>query len=125
MQIVLRTIHHIMNAGVNSVRGLVSTFCHEIAFRQEVALVIPHLLLLYLLDFSVMTWLFLSALLVAVIVLELVNTAIECVVDLVSPAYHELAGRAKDAASAAVGVLLLAYFLSWGVLIALKLNLLR
>lgn len=36
---------------------------------------------------------------------ELVNTAIETVVDLVSPEYHPLAGRAKDVAAAAVWVL--------------------
>lgn len=41
----------------------------------------------------------------AVISAELVNTAIETVVDLVSPEYHPLAGRAKDIAAAAVYVL--------------------
>lgn len=41
----------------------------------------------------------------AVISAELVNTAIETVVDLVSPEFHPLAGRAKDIAAAAVWVL--------------------
>ena len=40
-----------------------------------------------------------------VIMAELLNTAIETVVDLVSPEYHPLAGRAKDIAAAAVWVL--------------------
>ncbi|MGI6755525.1 MAG: diacylglycerol kinase family protein [Atopobiaceae bacterium] len=43
-----------------------------------------------------------------VITAELVNTAIETVVDLVSPEFHPLAGRAKDIAAAAVWVLSLA-----------------
>lgn len=41
----------------------------------------------------------------AVMCAELMNTAIETVVDLVSPEYHPLAGRAKDIAAAAVYVL--------------------
>ena len=40
-----------------------------------------------------------------VIAAELLNTAIECVVDLVSPEYHPLAGRAKDIAAGAVWAL--------------------
>lgn len=40
-----------------------------------------------------------------VIMAELFNTAIETIVDLVSPEYHMLAGRAKDIAAAAVNVL--------------------
>ena len=40
-----------------------------------------------------------------VIMAELMNTAIETVVDLVSPEFHPLAGRAKDIAAAAVWVL--------------------
>lgn len=52
-----------------------------------------------------------------VLIIEIVNTAIECLVDLVSPEYHILAKRAKDAGAGAV---LLAAFLSvcvWGIII--------
>jgi diacylglycerol kinase (ATP) len=48
---------------------------------------------------------------------ELFNSAIEAVVDLVSPEFHELAGRAKDIGSAAVFVILVLVALSWGLIL--------
>ncbi|MEW5314883.1 MAG: hypothetical protein WDW38_006345 [Sanguina aurantia] len=48
---------------------------------------------------------------------ELLNSAIEAVVDKVSPEFHELAGRAKDMGSAAVFVLLVLVALSWGLIL--------
>lgn len=48
---------------------------------------------------------------------ELFNSAIEAVVDLVSPEFHELAGRAKDMGSAAVFVLLALVALSWSLIL--------
>jgi diacylglycerol kinase (ATP) len=51
---------------------------------------------------------------VFVIVVELLNSAIEAIVDLASPAMHELAGRAKDIASAAVMTSLLFTLVVWG-----------
>jgi diacylglycerol kinase (ATP) len=55
----------------------------------------------------------------AVLVLsaELLNSAIEAVVDKVSPEFHELAGRAKDMGSAAVFLLLLLTILCWGLIL--------
>jgi diacylglycerol kinase (ATP) len=44
---------------------------------------------------------------------ELLNSAVEAVVDLASPGFHELAGRAKDLASAAVTISLVIYGASW------------
>jgi len=48
---------------------------------------------------------------------ELFNSAIEAVVDLVSPDFHELAGRAKDMGSAAVFAVLALVALSWGLIL--------
>lgn len=48
---------------------------------------------------------------------ELLNSAIEAVVDKVSPEFHELAGRAKDMGSAAVFVLLVLVAVSWGLIL--------
>lgn len=108
---------HFLSACRNSAAGVVSVFRHETAFRQEVLLAVPHFILLYGLGFSASVWLFLTALLGGVLALELVNSAVESVVDLVSPGYHELAKRAKDAASAAVGVALAVYGGAWAVLL--------
>ena len=51
---------------------------------------------------SIQEWLILIVTILLVFTLEMVNTAIEKVVDLVSPEYHRLAGQAKDIAAGAV-----------------------
>ena len=48
---------------------------------------------------------------------ELLNSAIEAVVDKVSPEFHELAGRAKDMGSAAVFLLLVMVMVSWALIL--------
>ena len=114
---VRREVGHLFAALKITLCGLASTFKNETAFRQEIFLAIVHVVALYFLKATLLVWVGLSSLLAMVLSAELLNTAVECVVDLVSPDYHELAKRAKDAASAAVGVLLAAYFLAWGVFI--------
>ena len=114
MKMTNRVLPHFGAACRCSAAGLVSTFKREAAFRQEIALAVPHFSVLYLVGFPVWAWVVLTALLGLVVVTELLNTAIECVVDLVSPDYHELAKLAKDAASAAVSICLIVYFVSWG-----------
>lgn len=54
---------------------------------------------------------------ILVLAVELLNSAIEAVVDKVSPGFDELAGRAKDMGSAAVFMLLLLVVLSWGLIL--------
>ena len=51
-----------------------------------------------------------------VLIVELLNSAIEAVVDLASPEMAELAGRAKDQASAAVMLSMLLFVVVWAVL---------
>ncbi|CAG1005101.1 partial undecaprenol kinase, partial [Anaerolineae bacterium] len=48
---------------------------------------------------------------------ELLNSAIEAVVDKTSPEFNELAGRAKDMGSAAVFVLMVNFVLCWGLIL--------
>lgn len=59
----------------------------------------------YLLKFNYMEWIVLLLCFASVLAAELLNTAIETVVDLVSPEFNVLAGRAKDISAAAVMVL--------------------
>jgi len=85
-----------------SLTGLAATWRREAAFRQEVvvsALLAPVALLAPLTRYERCA---LLASLVLVLIVELLNTALEAVVDLVSPDPHPLAGFAKDAGSAAV-----------------------
>ncbi len=59
----------------------------------------------FLLQLSAVEWALIILSIGIVLMAELVNTAIETIVDLVSPEYHPLAGKAKDVAAAAVWVL--------------------
>jgi len=89
------------------------TACKEAAFRQELLLGLVAVPLSLLLPLDGILVLLLNLCWLAVLSCELLNTAIESVVDLASPDYHELAKRAKDLGSAAVGVALTALALCW------------
>jgi len=95
-----------------SLDGLRSAVKTEAAFRQEL---LVYVILLVILFFLPVSSTFKGLLLLAntlVLIVEIVNSAIESIVDLSSPDYHRLAKRAKDLGSAAVFVsLLLAGFL--------------
>ncbi|NEX21472.1 diacylglycerol kinase [Thiorhodococcus mannitoliphagus] len=85
-----------------SVRGLKACFEFEEAFRQEVFLLIPLIPLGIWLGESPVERAVLIGSLLVVPIIELLNSAIEANVDRVGLEKHELSGRAKDIASAAV-----------------------
>lgn len=92
----------IINAGCYSAAGLKVAIKHERSFQQELLIsliMIPALLFLPV-PVYLKWFVFFSHILV--LVTELLNSAVEAVVDMVSPDYHELAKRAKDLGSAAV-----------------------
>jgi diacylglycerol kinase (ATP) len=103
----------VLNATHYSLSGLVAAARHEGAFRQELilaALLTP--LALWLGDSGVERALLIGSLLLVLIV-ELLNSAIEAAVDLVSLENHHLAKRAKDIGSAAVMLSLANAALVW------------
>lgn len=106
-------VRRLINAAGYSWQGLKAAFKHEAAFRQEVFLL---LLLapaaLWLGETGVERALLLSSLLLVLIV-EIINSAIEAVVDRVSGERHDLSGRAKDLGSAAVLLSLVFAVLVW------------
>ncbi len=57
-----------------------------------------------------------------VLSLEAINTAIESIIDLVSPEYHELAGRAKDVAAGAVLLAVIFCGIVWGIIFLPKIS---
>lgn len=87
--------------------------CKEAAFRQELALGVIIVPLAWILPFSFMTAAILNICWLALLITELLNTAIEAVVDMTSPGYHELAKRAKDLASLAVACAIAINALAW------------
>lgn len=109
-------IRRIVNAFFFSLAGLREAWIHEAAFRQECALVVVLTPLGIWLGQSATerTLLIGSALLVLVV--ELLNSAIEAAVDRVGTDHHRLSGRAKDLGSAAVFVSLLLVAMVWGMI---------
>lgn len=98
----------------NSIAGLSAAYKHEIAFRQEtfLFLILSPIAWLISEDFVEFTLLIFS--IIFIMVTELLNSAIEAVVDRVSLEHHELSGRAKDIASGAVFVAILFFLVLWG-----------
>lgn len=110
-------LRRVWNALHYSFAGLRAAFRHEDAFRQEVLLaciLIPTALYLPLpgLEKAMMI-----ASVLAVLVVELLNSAVEAVVDRVSLENHHLAKRAKDIGSAAVLVSLVNALIVWSLVL--------
>ncbi|HID82658.1 MAG TPA: diacylglycerol kinase [Chromatiales bacterium] len=106
-------INRLINAAGYSWQGLKAAFKHEAAFRQEVfllLLLVPTAL--WQGETGVERALLLGSLLLVLIV-EILNSAIEAVVDRVSGERHDLSGRAKDLGSAAVLLSLVFTALVW------------
>jgi diacylglycerol kinase (ATP) len=92
----------VMLAGGASWRGLVGTFRNEAAFRQELALALIVIPLGLWLGRTAVERALLVAPMLNVLIVELVNTSIETVVDRIGLERNPLAGLAKDIGSAAV-----------------------
>jgi diacylglycerol kinase (ATP) len=106
-------IRRIWNALLYSCAGLSAALRHESAFRQEVLLAAVLLPLALLLDVSLLGKALLVASVMLVLIVELLNSAIEAIVDRVSLELHPLAKRAKDIGSAAVLLSLASLGLVW------------
>lgn len=96
-----------------SIKGIRACWRNEAAFRQEVLLVLVLLPCSFLVARSIEQWLLLTAPLFLLLIVELLNSAIENVVDRISDELHDLSGRAKDMGSAAVLICLLLTATSW------------
>lgn len=82
--------------------GIKEAFKNEPNFRVHVIIALTAMILAALLGFSQIEWLILLMAIVLVIILELVNTSLEAIVDLASPQKQEKAKVAKNVAAAAV-----------------------
>jgi len=110
-------VKRIFAAFLYSIDGFKSAWRHEHAFRQELAVVVVGVVAALLLHVPALEKLLLIGVLVLVLVIELINSAIEAVVDRVSLERHPLSKNAKDFGSAAV---LLAFTLAaatWAVIV--------
>ena len=95
-------LKRVLSAFFYSVDGFKSAWRNEHAFRQELTLFVPASVVAMLLPISAFQKLALIAVLIFVLIVELINSAIEAVVDRVSLERHPLSKNAKDFGSAAV-----------------------
>ena len=93
--------------------GLAAMLKNEAAFRTELCVIVPLAVVSLFLPISTAQHALLIAVFGLVLICECVNTAIEAVVDLVSPGFHPLAKIAKDCASAAVCVSIGTAAITW------------
>lgn len=99
-------------------KGLKAAWVHEAAFRQELMLAIVMLPIALWVDVSTVERLLLILTLFMVLIVELLNSAIEAVVDRVGSEIHPLSGQAKDIASAAVFLTLTLCGITWFAILA-------
>ncbi|WP_374476970.1 diacylglycerol kinase [Zoogloea sp.] len=107
----------VWNAFHYSMAGLAAAYRNEDAFRQEVWLAAVLVPLALFLPVGVLGKALMIASVLLVIVVELVNSALEATVDRISLDHHHLAKRAKDIGSAAVFVALLNVLVVWGLIL--------
>ena len=107
-----------LKAAMWSLQGLRAAWLHESSFRLEVyLLIVLGPLGLWLGANGVERALLVGSCLL-VLSVELLNSAVEAVIERYGAEFHELAGRAKDMGSAAVFVVMLNVVLTWGLILA-------
>lgn len=112
-----RSVVRIWHALRWSLNGLRQCWRLESSFRLEVYLALPLAPLGFWLGEGGTEKVLLVGCLLLVIAAEVMNSAIEAVVDRWGPEWHEMAGRAKDMGSAAVFVLMMNVVFTWAVLL--------
>lgn len=106
-------IGRIIKATQCSIKGFKAAFKEESAFRTELALGVILLPLSFWLAQSLLHWVILIVSFLFLLIVELLNSAIEALTDRVGVEYHVLSGRAKDIASAAVTLALIVLLIVW------------
>lgn len=110
-------LQRIWNACGYSLDGLAEAWCHENAFRQEVWLALVLIPATFFMPVSGLGKALMVGSVLLVLVVELLNSAIEAVVDRISLEHHHLAKRAKDAGSAAVMLSLVNAAVVWALVL--------
>ena len=111
----------VLKAAVWSWQGLRAAWLHESSFRLEVYLVLVLAPLAVWLGHTPVERVLMIGSTLLVLSAELLNSAVEAVIERYGPEFHELAGRAKDMGSAAVFVLMMNVLLVWGLILAPRL----
>lgn len=107
----------IIKAAGYSYKGLSAAWQHEAAFRQELVVTLLAIILAVWLDVGAIARILLIGSVTLVMIVEILNSAIEAVVDRIGSEHHELSGRAKDMGSAAVLLAIVLALFVWGTVL--------
>ena len=107
----------IFSAVFYSIDGFRTAWKYEHAFRQELMIAVPGIVIALFLPVTALERLGLIAVLLLVLIIELINSAIEAVVDRVSLDRNPLSKNAKDLGSAAVMLAFLLALATWGIIV--------
>jgi diacylglycerol kinase (ATP) len=110
-------IKRIFSAFFYSLDGFRAAWRHEHAFRQELMLAVPGVVVAALLPVTGLERIALIGVLLLVLIIELLNSAVEAVVDRVSLDRNPLSKNAKDLGSAAVFLSFVFALITWGVIV--------
>ena len=110
-------VKRIFAAFFYSIDGLKEACRNEHAFRQELLLVVPAIIVALLLPVAPLQKLALIGVLLLVLIVELINSAIEAVVDRISFERHPLSKNAKDFGSAAVLLAFILASVTWAFIV--------
>ena len=103
----------IWNALIYSLNGLRIVITQETSFKQEICIYFVLLIVLFFLPLSFIFKCLLFFANTIVLIVEILNSAIESIVDMTSPEYHDLAGKGKDLGSAAVFISMVLAIILW------------
>lgn len=118
IQIIKRTgVARILYTFVHSYNGFKWLVKNEAAFQQELMLLIPLAIMAFVLPFSALETLCILLSMLFVLFAEMVNSAIEAVVDRIGLEFHPLSGVAKNIGSTSVLLSMSMSLMVWGVLI--------
>jgi len=110
-------LRRIWNAARYSLAGLRAAWLHEAAFRQELLLCLVLVPAAFWVGGNAVERALLVGSCLLVLVVELLNSAVEAAIDRIGNERHPLSGRAKDLGSAAVFISLCVVVLCWGLVI--------
>ncbi len=117
-KIIKRTgVQRIMYTAVYSYNGFKWLVKNEAAFQQELMLLVPLTVIAFMLPISAVETVLLLLSMLFVLFAEMVNTAIEAIVDRIGLEYHTLSGVAKNIGSALVLLSMIMCFMVWGMII--------
>jgi diacylglycerol kinase (ATP) len=100
--------------------GFIYAFKSEEAFRQEIYLFVILFPLSFFIGQTAIETILLISGLFAVLITELLNTAVECAIDRISKDYHDLSKASKDIGSTAVLIAVIYCSITWGIIVVAR-----